>query len=178
MIRRNHHISHNAKRAVLERQRYKCANVPRGGILNNYDCILWRHEGGIFDNSGYKFFRGEQYFHTNQRRSEYIDNVKAFCPNCYEVLIKSQDKLPPVLFKAPPNNYFNKNQQYPMQVDSGQQRKNNKWSNSNNSLCPMQVDSGQQRKNNNWNNNNWNNNNSTCPMNVGTGRQGMRNRKK
>lgn len=75
-------IFNNAKQMILSRQTYKCANAPSYQIpgLNHYNCLLWKHRNGLFDESGGQF----DYLQPPSNQGQVIDvnNIIALCPSC------------------------------------------------------------------------------------------------
>lgn len=66
---------------IASRQEYKCANKP--GVMEGYECPLWKIRNGSFDHNGY-VIDGDK----NEKRS-----LKAFCVYCYRMKHKCSMKI-------------------------------------------------------------------------------------
>src|SRR5689334_18358673 len=80
-------ISESIKKQVAGRQRFKCANKP-GKKLNgvgDYECPLWKHEDGTFDQTGYCIDHIIEYAITQNND---IKNLQALCSMCHQMKTK------------------------------------------------------------------------------------------
>ncbi len=73
------YISIKTKRNILEKQAYKCARIK------DYECLLWKYNNGLFDESGYEFDHIDE-FSLTHNNSE--NNIQALCPCCHAVKTK------------------------------------------------------------------------------------------
>ena len=82
------YIPVGVKKAVLEKQGFKCANNPfvKQLIMQGYECLLWRFNGGSFDEAGYEFDHIDEYSITFNNN---VSNIQALCPNCHSVKTKN-----------------------------------------------------------------------------------------
>ena len=87
VITKNRYISEKTKREVLLRQDNKCANNPWYPAINlsDYNCLLWKYEGGFFDASGYQFDHINEYSLDGNNS---LNNIQALCPSCHCVKTK------------------------------------------------------------------------------------------
>ena len=71
---------------IIERQKYKCNNIPQGFLSNKnnttgcreYKCPFWRYYNGKFDESGYEIDHID-----NNTCNINISNLQALCACCY-----------------------------------------------------------------------------------------------
>lgn len=77
-------ITKIAKKLILQKQDYKCANsIVKPSInLSDYECLLWKYRDGKFDLAGYEFDHIDEYCHS---RNSDMSNIQALCPNCHAV---------------------------------------------------------------------------------------------
>lgn len=83
------------KKMIAMSQNNKCANSPsnKSTMFNGYKCLLWKHNKGYFDNSGYQIDHIIEYCIS---KNNHISNLQALCPNCHSVktniFIKNKNK--------------------------------------------------------------------------------------
>ena len=86
MLSKSRVIPQKIKKQVLEKQEHKCANNINNIIyLKNYECILWKYQNGLFDESGYEFDHINEY---SKCYDNSLNNIQALCPNCHSVKTK------------------------------------------------------------------------------------------
>jgi len=71
------------KKIILERQKYRCANVPGADLyrLGDFPCLLWEGtRNGVFMDNMYEFDHIVEFSLTKDNS---IDNIQLLCPNCH-----------------------------------------------------------------------------------------------
>lgn len=77
------YITDTDKLKILERQKYRCANVPGANLyrLGDWPCLLWEGtRNGVFMDDMYEFDHIVEFSLTKDNS---IDNIQLLCPNCH-----------------------------------------------------------------------------------------------
>jgi 5-methylcytosine-specific restriction endonuclease McrA len=91
MVRKT--ISKKTIDEILLIQNGKCANSPFKPAINlsDYNCLLWKYQNGVFDESGYEIDHIDEYSILSKQDNvdvNHISNLQALCPSCHKVKTK------------------------------------------------------------------------------------------
>jgi 5-methylcytosine-specific restriction endonuclease McrA len=80
-------LPESMKKRVAAKQNFKCANKPGSELkgLEKYNCAIWKHRDGTFDESLYQIDHIEEY---SISQNNDISNLQALCPSCHAVKTK------------------------------------------------------------------------------------------
>ncbi len=80
-------ISKKNKDIIVQLQNRQCANSPCNPAvgLKGYQCLLWKYQGGYFDESEYEFDHKKEFCKGGHNN---VENIQALCPNCHSVKTK------------------------------------------------------------------------------------------
>ena len=74
-------LTESQKKIVAGRQRFKCANKPGSKVVKDYECPLWKHSDGSFEESLYEIDHIKEFLTKNDS----LKNLQALCLNCHRI---------------------------------------------------------------------------------------------
>ena len=105
--KKSRYIKPSDEKKLLKKQKFRCANFPESNLYNidKYQCKLWKHCDGTFDEAGYQIDHVIDHHLTGDNN---IDNLQLLCPQCHVVKTfnsrENNKKIPP----NSPNNKIGK----------------------------------------------------------------------
>ena len=75
-------LTESHKKQVAADQKFRCANKPNSNLkgIGNYECPMWKLDGGNFDGSGYEI---DHIIDHCISQDDSPENLQALCPSCH-----------------------------------------------------------------------------------------------
>ena len=75
-------LTESQKKQVAADQKFRCANKPNSNLkgIGNYECPMWKLDGGNFDGSGYEI---DHIIDHCISQDDSPENLQALCPSCH-----------------------------------------------------------------------------------------------
>ena len=75
-------LTESQKKQVAADQKFRCANKPNSNLkgIANYECPMWKLDGGNFDGSGYEI---DHIIDHCISQDDSPENLQALCPSCH-----------------------------------------------------------------------------------------------
>ena len=75
-------LTESQKKIVAGKQKFKCANKPGSKVIKDYECPLWKHSDGSFEESLYEIDHIKEFSLT---KNDSLKNLQALCLNCHRI---------------------------------------------------------------------------------------------